>query len=270
MKISIVCVNLNHEKYIWKCLNSVVSQSYENWELLIADGGSSDNSLAIIESFNDSRIKILQGNDSSCIEGMMKGISAASGDAIMMTTSTDGYVDTDWFKTCASNLAENQLISLVWGGWTQLRENLLSFSVGPHQSRHDESHLQLFQNWISSVNIERAYLPELNYCVRASVYKKCVQICDQYPLLGANFDPPIRFHFNFMREGYIAKFIPTIASFGREHEDQLQNQAPQGDYLSRYSASLAQYREGLLSGKFVHSFKDPQGKIFTELRLNKS
>ncbi len=57
---SVVITNYNHEKYIGKCISSVLSQTFKNFELIIIENSSSDNSLKIIKSFKDRRIKIFK------------------------------------------------------------------------------------------------------------------------------------------------------------------------------------------------------------------
>ena len=57
---SVVITNYNHEKYIGKCISSVLNQTFKNFELIIIDNSSSDNSLQIIKSFKDRRIKIFK------------------------------------------------------------------------------------------------------------------------------------------------------------------------------------------------------------------
>ena len=58
--VSIIMPNYNCEKYIEETVNSVLNQTYQNWELLIVDDCSSDNSLEILKRFeqNDNRIKV--------------------------------------------------------------------------------------------------------------------------------------------------------------------------------------------------------------------
>ena len=58
--ISIIIPVYNVEKYIEDCITSVITQSYNNLELILVDDGSTDNSYAICESFckNDGRIKL--------------------------------------------------------------------------------------------------------------------------------------------------------------------------------------------------------------------
>ena len=50
MKISVIVPVYNAEKFLNKCIDSVVKQSYTDWELLLIDDGSSDGSAKIIES----------------------------------------------------------------------------------------------------------------------------------------------------------------------------------------------------------------------------
>jgi len=49
----------NAEKFLKTAIDSVLSQTYQNFELLIYNDGSTDNSLNIIESFSDQRIKVI-------------------------------------------------------------------------------------------------------------------------------------------------------------------------------------------------------------------
>ncbi len=63
--VSIVMPNYNSEKYVEATIKSVLSQTYQNWELLFIDDCSTDNSLKIVQSFKDDRIKILKNEVNS-------------------------------------------------------------------------------------------------------------------------------------------------------------------------------------------------------------
>lgn len=56
-KVSIILANYNEEKYIAEAIESVINQTYANWELIIVDDASTDRSQEIINSYEDSRIK---------------------------------------------------------------------------------------------------------------------------------------------------------------------------------------------------------------------
>lgn len=55
--VSIITPTYNHEKFIGKCIESVLSQTYSNWEQIIIDDGSSDNTERIVAEYDDNRIK---------------------------------------------------------------------------------------------------------------------------------------------------------------------------------------------------------------------
>ncbi len=57
-KVSVCIACYNHENYIGKAIESVLNQTFQDFEILVCNNGSTDNSLQVIESFNDDRIKI--------------------------------------------------------------------------------------------------------------------------------------------------------------------------------------------------------------------
>ena len=57
-KISVLTPCFNSEKYIKATINSIIQQSYTNYEVIIQDSNSSDNTIDILKSFRDDRIKI--------------------------------------------------------------------------------------------------------------------------------------------------------------------------------------------------------------------
>jgi len=58
--VSIVVETFNAKKYIGKAIESVTSQTYENWELVTVDDASADNIFDIASSYNDQRVKVLK------------------------------------------------------------------------------------------------------------------------------------------------------------------------------------------------------------------
>ena len=63
-KVSIIVPVYNAQNYIEKTVNSVLEQDYENWELLLVENGSSDNSVEVMKRYDDSRIRliVMEGN----------------------------------------------------------------------------------------------------------------------------------------------------------------------------------------------------------------
>ena len=68
IKFSICIPNYNYAQYVGETIQSVLDQSYENFEIIIADNASEDDSLNVIKSFNDPRIKLIE--NVFCGDGM--------------------------------------------------------------------------------------------------------------------------------------------------------------------------------------------------------
>jgi len=58
--VSIITPSYNSAKFIKQCIESVIAQTYTNWEMLIVDDYSSDNSLQILKKYNDKRIQLIE------------------------------------------------------------------------------------------------------------------------------------------------------------------------------------------------------------------
>jgi glycosyltransferase involved in cell wall biosynthesis len=74
--ISIIIPVYNGEKYLRQCLNSVLSQTYENWELLLIDDGSTDPSSYICDEYaSDSRIIVIHRQNGGQATARNEGIA---------------------------------------------------------------------------------------------------------------------------------------------------------------------------------------------------
>lgn len=91
MKISIVTVCYNSAKTISDTLNSVASQTFVDIEHIIIDGGSTDDTLEIIQQHNNPRMKVISEKDNGIYDAMNKGIQIASGEIVGILNSDDFY-----------------------------------------------------------------------------------------------------------------------------------------------------------------------------------
>ena len=93
--VSIIIPSFNSARFIQECINSVLAQTYDNWELLIVDDFSSDNSCELIEKYNDKRIYLI---------GLEKNVGAAKARNIAIRKAKGKYIaflDSDdiWMPT---------------------------------------------------------------------------------------------------------------------------------------------------------------------------
>lgn len=93
MKISIITVVYNGEKYIESAIKSVLSQSYDAMEYVVVDGNSTDNTPNIIAKYADKIDRLICEPDEGIYDAMNKGIKAATGDVIGILNADDFYKD---------------------------------------------------------------------------------------------------------------------------------------------------------------------------------
>lgn len=117
MKISIIMPSLNVEKYIVKCLESVINQSLTDIEIICVDAGSTDGTLEIIEEYanKDSRIKIIKSSKKSYGYQMNLGLDMALGEYVGIV-ETDDYIDIFMYERMY-NLAKDNNVDFVKGGY---------------------------------------------------------------------------------------------------------------------------------------------------------
>lgn len=109
MKISVVIPVFNSENYIRKCLDSVINQSYSEWEAIVVDDGSKDNSYNLMKEYanKDNRIKIITQKNLGPGNARNKGILNAIGDYIVFLDSDD-YVNKHYFKDIYNTVIKNE------------------------------------------------------------------------------------------------------------------------------------------------------------------
>lgn len=97
IKVSVIVPVYNCEKYLKKCLDSLVNQTLKDIEIICVNDGSTDNSGRILEEYNDKRIKIINKENGGQSSARNIGIDIAKGEYIGFVDSDD-WVDLDFFE----------------------------------------------------------------------------------------------------------------------------------------------------------------------------
>jgi len=92
IKFSCVITCYNREKEITRSINSILNQTFSNYEIIVVDDASSDNSVAVIESINDPRIKIIKNEKNGGQNfSLNAGVQAAKYDYLAFLDSDDTW-----------------------------------------------------------------------------------------------------------------------------------------------------------------------------------
>lgn len=108
--ISIIIPIYNVEKYLEKCLDSILNQTYKNLEIILIDDGSTDNSPNICNSYceKDKRIKIIHKNNEGVSSARNKGIELSKGKYIVFIDSDD-YVSNEHIEVLYDCIISNNV-----------------------------------------------------------------------------------------------------------------------------------------------------------------
>lgn len=100
--LSIIIPTFNSEETLKECLDSILKQTFVNWEVWIIDGVSNDKTVEIANYYNDERIKILSEPDKGIYDAMNKGIRISTGKWL-------------YFLGCDDTLYDNVVLQTILG-----------------------------------------------------------------------------------------------------------------------------------------------------------
>jgi len=122
-KISVIMPLYNAEQFVYKAIESILQQSYKDFELLIIDDCSTDDSLDIVSRIRDSRIKIVRNEKNKGISfSRNRGLALANGEYIALMDDDDITVPFR-FDTQVNYLDVNRDIDVVGGRYCIIDEN---------------------------------------------------------------------------------------------------------------------------------------------------
>lgn len=103
--VSIIVPIYNGEKYILKCLNSLVNQTYKNIEIIVVNDGSIDNSLSLVKemALKNNNIKVIDKINTGVSDTRNAGIDMASGEFLMFVDADD-WIEKETVQECVQNV----------------------------------------------------------------------------------------------------------------------------------------------------------------------
>ena len=122
---SIIIPVYNTEKELERCVRSVTSQTYRDFELILVDDGSKDNSGALCDAFaaEDNRVLVVHQDNSGCAAARNAGVRLACGRYLIFVDSDDMWDDSDALKGLEQKINEHPLVDVVCFGVKILDED---------------------------------------------------------------------------------------------------------------------------------------------------
>lgn len=129
VELSIIVPVYNSEKFLDRCVESLLSQNISDIEVLLIDDGSTDNSLAVCNKFamQDKRIKVFSQQNSGQSKARNVGLENASGKYITFTDSDD-WIDPDYYEKLME-AAERNDADIACGSIIRERKNSRKFRI---------------------------------------------------------------------------------------------------------------------------------------------
>ena len=121
-KITIITPSFNQGQYIEQTIRSVLLQSYTNLEYIVIDGGSTDNTIEIIEKYSDFITYWVSEKDNGQSHAINKGLKQATGDVFNWLNSDDYYLP-NALLTVGKYFAQNNQLEVLCGCEIHLLQN---------------------------------------------------------------------------------------------------------------------------------------------------
>ena len=123
MLISIIIPTFNSSQTIQNNLDSIKKQTYLNYEIVIIDNNSTDDTITLIKKNNFKNIKTIIEKDSGIYDAVNKGILNSTGDLVSILHSDDIYNHNDVLKNVVNAFSQKKNIEIVYGNLVYVKNN---------------------------------------------------------------------------------------------------------------------------------------------------
>ncbi|RZK36803.1 MAG: glycosyltransferase [Pedobacter sp.] len=146
MKISIITVVYNAEKYIKDCIESILNQSYHDIEYIIMDGGSTDRTLQEIENYKHRVNHFISETDEGLYDAINKGIKIATGDVVGILNADDMLVSNDVICKIVDAFKNKPQTQAVYGDLNYITQ--ISNKVVREWKSHQAGKIDIENGWM--------------------------------------------------------------------------------------------------------------------------
>ena len=214
-KVSVITVVYNGADTLQRCIESVSDQSYQPLEYIVIDGGSTDGSVELIESYGDQIDEWVSEPDDGVYDAMNKGIERATGDVIGLVNADDFYAD-GAIQTVAETYAEHP-DSIIVGAMNQVKTGGSTYTLRRNLS---QSYLDDTIRYTMPINHPATFVPTSVY-ERLGTFDAKFQILGDYDFICRCYQADVPFVFvdqvlSNMRVGGLSSGANNVLQRARE------------------------------------------------------
>lgn len=215
-KVSIVIPVYNMQKYLDKCMDSVLAQTLQDIEIVLVDDGSSDDSPEICDAYaqKDKRVKVVHKENGGLTSAWKRGSLEATGDYIGYVDSDD-YIENDMYERMYERAVATDA-DIVCCGLTHLYENdaerrwTEQMDFGTDSLRKEELAKMLYPSLINDGSfMGRPLQPNrVTKLVRSSLVKKNLAMCSDEVSIGEDYQFSLCMFLDAQRVEIIKDYFP--------------------------------------------------------------
>lgn len=193
--ISILTVVRNDADGLTRTLNSVLGQTYVDWELCIKDGGSEDGTLKVAScaQVSDTRIRLLKSKDSGIYDAMNIALNSAQGDHVIFLNAGDVFCDSDSLHRMSEVIAQHRMDIYFFSSFSlfENRKKILRRVRARNYIKHGQP--ATHQATIFAKDVHLGYLFDLNFKISADYDALSRMLADGCTTYSSPIPPPIIF-----------------------------------------------------------------------------
>lgn len=209
LKISIITVTYNSEKYLEECIKSTFNQDYRNIEYIIIDGSSKDNTLKIIEKNKEKITKTISEPDQGIYDAINKGINLATGEVIGVIHSDDIFTNDFVISKIAKSFIEDEELEAVYADVNFInRENTNKII------RHYSS--EFFKPWMFKFGFQPAhptFYVKKELFEKHGLYRTDLKIAGDFELL-LRFILKHKIKYKYVKDIWVKMRVGGVSSSG--------------------------------------------------------
>lgn len=158
MKLSIIIPIYNSELYLSECLDSILNQSYSNYEVIMVNDGSTDNSKSICESYvnKDKRFILINKENSGVSSSRNVGIDKSTGDYLLFMDSDDYYTE-NTFENIINHLDDNDMLIFGYTRFTKINNRKFILNDNDKLSKETLSNMVINNQNISGMLCNKVF-----------------------------------------------------------------------------------------------------------------